>query len=305
MFSFLLMLPAVWVIGYAIYRLSTNAYFRRYELQRYLFQFGLLALGLGAIVLKVMYAAYLAVFGIDLQASEYVELDYVVVVFCMIMVQVYCTICKERRAKELTVERILVLQKRLHQRDGAISWATVYNDGLIQELAMLQLAKDGMEQYYQDEIAQLIERKQKLRASRERLCAEKKRCKAYLLELSEQIEVMIGMDREGVRMVQIAYFYLKEGSSKMKMVNVRLLDGREGTVDIESLSKVGQQWPHVLFRVGRRRLIQHLAVKALFKEGDDCIVEFYGPQRERYTVPTDAYDRLLELREAWKEVLSS
>ena len=89
LFSFVLMLVAILPISYVIYRLDANSYLRQHELLRYIIQFILLVLLIGAVALRVVYAVYFTFFRVDLQKSEYFERDYVVVMFCLIMVQVY------------------------------------------------------------------------------------------------------------------------------------------------------------------------------------------------------------------------
>ncbi|ULT25067.1 hypothetical protein KUH03_40465 [Sphingobacterium sp. E70] len=152
---------------------------------------------------------------------------------------------------------------------------------------------------YEHELNELRNRKQRLRANHDRLSSDENRLKACLKEVSQQIEVMIGAVNEWVRITQIAYFHLKEGSARSKLVDVRLLDGREGTVDIDSLAKIEKLWPNVFFRAGRGLLIQQLAIKDQYKEGNDYIVQLLGIDQEQLKVPAEAYDRLLKIREEW------
>lgn len=303
LFSFVLLFVVVCTIACVVCLLDIQAYFLRHELLRYLLQFVVLVVGLGAIALKVVYRAYFVVFGIDLQSTDYFERDYVVVLFCIIMVQVYYAVRKERRLRAYAGKRIVVLTKKLQQQGSRTQEAVDQSEGLQLQLAHLQLDKDNMEQLYVDKLAQLSGRKQQLRACHEQVCADGKRLKAGVTQASEEVEVMIGADKEWVRMVQIAYFYLKEGSSRVKMVNVKLLDGREGTVDMDSLAKGEKRWPHAFFRVGRWHLIQHMAVRELLREEDKYMVVLYGQERERYILPMDTYDKLVGLRQEWVAVL--
>lgn len=303
-FSFVLMLPAVLSIAYGVYRLDTNDYLRQHERLRYLIQFMLLVFLLGAIALRVVYTVYLLVFGVDLEEGEYLERDFVVVMFCMIMVQVYYFIRKERQISTYRIRRYRVMQHWLLERDGEIKEWEDKEQKLQKEIEALQVSKRALGNRYENELEELRRRKQRLRANHEQLSLDESRLKACFKELGEQIQVMMGAENEWVRIPQIAYFYLKEGASKFKLVDVQLLDGRKGTVDMESLSKIEKRWPNLLFRAGRWLLIQHLAIKDVYKDGDIYILELYGEGQERFKVPVEVYDKLVKIRSEWDNVMS-
>ncbi|WP_031289094.1 hypothetical protein [Sphingobacterium sp. IITKGP-BTPF85] len=105
LFSFVLMFVAIFLISYVIYRLDANSYLRQHELLRYIIQFILLVLLMGAVALRVVYAVYWTFFRVDLQKAEYFERDYVVVMFCLIMVQVYFAIRKNRKFSAYALKR--------------------------------------------------------------------------------------------------------------------------------------------------------------------------------------------------------
>jgi len=207
------------------------------------------------------------------------------VMFCFIMVQFYYAFRKERKINNYKKKRVKVMQKCLLQKD--------------EQIRAEEKKCNELRRHYEHELNELRNRKQRLRANHDRLSSDENRLKACLKEVSQQIEVMIGAVNEWVRITQIAYFHLKEGSARSKLVDVRLLDGREGTVDIDSLAKIEKLWPNVFFRAGRGLLIQQLAIKDQYKEGNDYIVQLLGIDQEQLKVPAEAYDRLLKIREEW------
>jgi cbb3-type cytochrome oxidase subunit 3 len=288
LFSWVLMLLAIVPVAFVIYKLDSNKYLGQDEIIRYPIQFALLVLVLGAVVLRIVYKVYLVVFGKDLQEGDYWERDFVVVMFCFIIVQFYYAFRKERRNNNYIKKRGKVMQKWLVLKDECIKTEEIKNN----ELRL----------YYEKELNELRGRKQRLRANHDRLSIDENRLKACLKEATEQVEVMIDATNEWVRITQIAYFHLKEGSAKSKLVDVRLLDGREGTVNIDSLAKIEKQWPNLFLRAGRGLLIQHLSIKNQHREGADYIVALFGEQQEQLKVPAEAYDRLLKMREEWELV---
>lgn len=288
-FSFLLLLLAMVPIGYTVYRLDMNTYLGKHELLRYLLQFVVLVLFLSAIALRVVYKVYFVVFGTDLQKTQYFERDFVVVMFCLIMVQMYYVIRKERNMRNFGIRRRQVMQERLIQEK--------------QVIAELHLAIEEQRLRYENELADIRGRKQRLRACHDQLTINEKRIKACLREATDQIEVMIGVANEWVRIPQVAYFHLKEGSARSKLVDVKLLDGREGTVDMDSLVKLEKRWPYLLFRAGRGLLIQHLAIKDQYKDNGEYIVELYGVHSERHKLAAEVYEKLLKIKDDWREVI--
>lgn len=299
LFSFVLLLMAIIPIGFVVYRLDANSYLREHVLLRYLIQFVLLTLLLGALALKVVYVVYFVFFGVDLQQAEYFERDYVVVLFCLIMVQVYYAIRKKHKLRAFTLRRVQVNQKWLLYRDELVD-GHVKNEAVIQQqLEAILLDKERLILHYEAELLELKTRKQKLRSCHELLCEDEQRIKVCIQEISQQIMVMIGVENERVRITQVSYFYLRKGASSLKLVNVRLLDGRDGTVDIESLAKVEKLWPNLLLRSSREKLIQLLAIKDIVKKDNGYLIELYGAEQETCKVAPDVYDKLLKLREEW------
>ncbi|WP_223585026.1 hypothetical protein [Sphingobacterium sp. GVS05A] len=289
LFSWILMLLAITPVAYVVYKLDTSTYLGQNDKIRYPIQFIILVLLLGAIALRVVYKIYLALFGVDLQKRDYFERDFVVVMFCLIMVQFYYAFRRERIRSNYRKKRSKVMQKWLLQKDEQIKLQEIKNN----ELRM----------HYEHELAELKSRKQRLRANHDRLSSHETKLKACLKEASQQLEVMIGAANEWVRIPQVAYFHLKEGSAKSKLVDVRLLDGREGTVDMDSLTKIEKLWPNLFFRAGRGMLIQHMAIKDQYKDENDYIVELFGESNERLKVSVEAYDRLLEIKREWMQIL--
>jgi len=289
LFSWILMLLAITPVAYVVYKLDTSTYLGQNDKIRYPMQFLVLVLLLGAIALRVVYKIYLGLFGVDLQKRDYFERDFVVVMFCLIMVQFYYAFRRERIRSNYRKKRSKVMQKWLLQKDKQIKSQEIKNN----ELRM----------HYEHELAELKSRKQRLRANHDRLSSHETRLKACLKEATQQLEVMIGAANEWVRIPQVAYFHLKEGSAKSKLVDVRLLDGREGTVDMDSLTKIEKLWPNLFFRAGRGMLIQHMAIKDQYKDENDYIVELFGESNERLKVSVEAYDRLLEIKREWMQIL--
>lgn len=289
LFSWILMLLAITPVAYVVYKLDTSTYLGQNDKIRYPMQFLVLVLLLGAIALRVVYKIYLALFGVDLQKKEYFERDFVVVMFCLIMVQFYYAFRRERRITNYRKKRERVMHKWLLQKDEQIKAQEIKSNELLM--------------HYEHELAELRSRKQRLRANHDRLSSHETKLKACLKEASQQLEVMIGAANEWVRIPQVAYFHLKEGSAKSKLVDVRLLDGREGTVDMDSLTKIEKLWPNLFFRAGRGMLIQHMAIKDQYKDENDYIVELFGESNERLKVSVEAYDRLLEIKREWMQIL--
>ena len=393
LFSFVLMFFAIFLISYVIYRLDANNYLRKHELLRYMIQFILLVLLMGAVALRVVYAVYLTFFRVDLQKSEYFERDYVVVLFCLIMVQVYFAIRKNRKLSAYALQRSKILYKWVSLRDEVINEMGANKVLLLQEMQDLLIQKDNLQRlhevqldelraeqdkqillyvteqeelrmekenqallhenqlielraeqdkqiilyvtereelymeqenqallhknqlvelrdeqekqtaFYVTELDDLRARKQRLRSNHELLTEDEMRLKICMQELTDEILVIIGAENEWVRIAQIAYFHLKEGSSRFKLVDVQLLDGREGKVDMESLAKIEKRWPNLLFRAGRGHLIMHLAVREIVKEGDVYSIELYGARKERLKVQHDVYNKLVKLGDEWARLI--
>lgn len=289
LFSWVLMLLAITPVAYVVYKLDASTYFGQNDKIRYPMQFLVLVLLLGAIALRVVYKIYLGLFGVDLQKRDYFERDFVVVMFCLIMVQFYYAFRRERIRNNYRKKRSKVMQKWLLQKD--------------EQIKSQEIKSNELRMHYEHELAELRSRKQRLRANHDRLSSHENRLKACLKEATQQLEVMIGAANEWVRIPQIAYFHLKEGSARSKLVDVRLLDGREGTVDIDSLAKIEKLWPNLFFRAGRGLLIQHMAIKGQYKDENDYIVELFGESNERLKVSVEAYDRLLEIKREWMQIL--
>lgn len=321
LFSFVLMLVAILPISYVIYRLDANSYLRQHELLRYIIQFILLVLLIGAVALRVVYAVYFTFFRVDLQKSEYFERDYVVVMFCLIMVQVYYFIRKERRVKAFGLKRFMIMEKWFMKKEEDLEneiqknkilqnllheaqveqerLIMLYEERIDEVIVQKQLRLDAVQQEkktlilkHESEMNELKLRKQLLRKSHEQLSDGDKRSSEFIQQLRETLLIIIGVENVKVRITQVAYFYLKKGSSSFKMVDVKLLDGREGRIDIESLAKIEKLWPDLLFRSGRGRLIQLLAIKEFFKKEDVFIIELYGAEQENCKVLSDVYDKL-------------
>lgn len=321
LFSFVLMLVAILPISYVIYRLDANSYLRQHELLRYIIQFILLVLLIGAVALRVVYAVYFTFFRVDLQKSEYFERDYVVVMFCLIMVQVYYFIRKERRVKAFGLKRFMIMEKWFMKKEEDLEneiqknkilqnllheaqveqerLIMLYEERIDEVIVQKQLRLDAVQQEkktlilkHESEMNELKLRKQLLRKSHEQLSDGDKRSSEFIQQLRETLLIIIGVKNVKVRITQVAYFYLKKGSSSFKMVDVKLLDGREGRIDIESLAKIEKLWPDLLFRSGRGRLIQLLAIKEFFKKEDVFIIELYGAEQENCKVLSDVYDKL-------------
>lgn len=321
LFSFILMVLAIFPTGYVVYRLDTDSFMRQHELLRYLIQFLLLVMLMGALALRVVYELYLALFGVDLQKAEYFERDFVVVIFCLIMVQVYYFIRKERKVSAYTFKRNQIMKMWLLHREESIDEIGSGKVLLLQELKEsraqqeslrilhekqldeLSVERDKLIKFYEDDLQELRARKQHLRSSHELLSMDEMRLKICLKELSDEVLVIIGAENEYVRIPQIAYFHLKEGSSRFKLVDVLLLDGREGKVDLESLAKIEKLWPNLLFRAGRGLLIMHLAIRTLLKEGDMYFIVFYGATQEKYKLQVDVYKKLLKTRAEWTKLM--
>lgn len=289
LFSWVLMLLAITPVAYVVYRLDTSTYLGENDKVRYPIQFVLLVLLLGAIALRVVYKIYLALFGVDLQTRDYFERDFVVVMFCLIMVQFYYAFRRERIRNNYRKKRTMVMEKWLLQKDEQIKAQESEHNGVLT--------------HYEHELAELKNQKQRLRASHDRLSSHEIRLKACLKEAIQQFEVMIGALSEIVRITQVSYFYLKEGSARSKLVDVRLLDGREGTVDMDSLAKIEKLWPNLFFRAGRGMLIQHMAIKDQYRDEGDYIVELFGESNERLKISNETYDRLLEIKREWMLIL--
>ncbi|WP_156169491.1 hypothetical protein [Sphingobacterium sp. IITKGP-BTPF85] len=179
------------------------------------------------------------------------------------------------------------------------------NQALLHKNQLVELRDEQVKQieFYLTKLDDLRARKQRLRSNHELLTEYEMRLKICMQELTDEILVIIGAENEWVRIAQIAYFHLKEGSSRFKLVDVQLLDGREGKVDMESLAKIEKLYPNLLFRAGRGRLIVQLAVRDLMREGDMCFILFYGVQQERYKVQLDVYEKLLKLRTEWVKLM--
>lgn len=328
LFSFVLMMLVIFPTGYVVYRLDNDSFMKQHELLRYLIQFLLLVLLMGPVALRVVYALYLALFGVDLQKAEYFERDFVVVVFCLIMVQVYYAIRKERRVTAFGHKRFKIMEKWLLKQEENVaqeiqknaSLQKLLNDAQVEQerlillyedriddvIAQKQIRLDAVQQEkttlilkHESEMNELKLRKQRLRNSHELLSDDEMQSRLFIREISRKILIIIGVESEWVRITQVAYFYLKKGSSSFKMVDVKLLDGRDGRVDIESLSKIEKLWPNLLFRSNRWKLIQLMAIKDFFKQDDVFVIELYGAKQENSKVLSVVYDKLLKIKEKW------
>lgn len=328
LFSFVLMVMAILPTGYVVYRLDNDSFMRKHELLRYLIQFLLLVLLMGDVALRVVYVLYLALFGVDLQQAAYFERDFVVVVFCLIMVQVYYAIRKGRKVTAFGVKRFKIMEKWLLKHKENVeeeiqknaSLQKLLNDSKVEQERLIMLYEERIDEVivqkqlwldtarqdketlilkHESEMNELRLRKQLLRNSHELLSDDEMRLRLFIREISCKMLIIIGVESEWVRITQVAYFYLKKGSSSFKMVDVKLLDGREGRVDTESLAKIEKLWPNLLFRSSRGKLIQLMAIKDFFKQEDFFIIELYGAEQENCKILSDVYGKLLKINKEW------
>lgn len=299
-FSFVLMLLAVLLIGYVVYLLDRDIYLQQHELQRYGIQFVVLVVLLGAIARLTVDMLYALCFGIDQQREEYFERYFVGVMFCLTMVQVYYAFRKERKLRIFARMRVLVMRVAMQHHQARLDDLITDRD---KHIARLHTQLEEQRSLYEQELRELKGRKQRLRNNYERLNRNENRLKECFKEVNEQIEVMLGAEREWVTVSQISFFYLKEGSSRSKLVDVVLLDGREGSVDMDSLSKIEKRWPNLFFRASRSVLIQYFAIRSYAKVGDTYSVHLYGNKQNHHVLTAQSYERLVEIRQEWERAI--
>ncbi|ULT25066.1 hypothetical protein KUH03_40460 [Sphingobacterium sp. E70] len=120
LFSWILMLMAIVPVAFVIYRLDSYKFLGQNEIIRYLIQFALLVLVLGAVALRVVYKVYLVVFGQDLQ--KVIILSGILSWLCSALSWFSSIMPFERKERLITIKkkRVKVMQKWLLQKDEQI-----------------------------------------------------------------------------------------------------------------------------------------------------------------------------------------
>src|SRR5690606_1633689 len=117
--SFVLMYVLAMIIAWLSYvfdRLSSPVKKKRYVWTRVV----LFATVLPFLVLRIVYEIYDSMFGVDLSKTEYVDRDFVVVVFCMFMMQGYYIIRRDEKRIQRLNEDIQEMKLQRHDLEQRI-----------------------------------------------------------------------------------------------------------------------------------------------------------------------------------------
>ena len=242
LFTWLLMVPVVWVVAIVVCRLDRSAYFQRNELARWLLQAALLCVILPTVILYAVYFIYSRFLGANLWEHDYVNRDFVVVVFCVIMEQVFF----EFRKNRIRIERL----------SEALATAGAREKSLLSRIELLE-----------PKLANTKRDAVKLRA--------------WLLELTQPIYVRLdGKEFVPVPVVRADSVYIDKVFAGQKMLQAGLPGGHVGEVREDSLQEIGSRFPFWMVKLKRSLLVPLMSIRAVGYASGVPYVQLFGDGRK-------------------------
>lgn len=253
-----LMIPLTLTIGMTVFALDSSGYWNERKTERWFFQLILLGVVLGLVVLHMVRLIYLGLFNQDLFDMGYIKRDFVLVLVCIGMQQVYYKI------RKVQIDR-KNLTNKLHE--------SVVKMGILeQKCAVLELQHAVLQERLADlQLSVDMERKE---------CEEYKEsldfCYKVLWSLTQ--EVRVSYDRMTYVHIPIRYLakvYIQKDESS-RLFYTKLVDGNEVLIDINSLSSLENLYPSILMKNKKDELVNMLAFRDLVCVGDKWCLDLFG-----------------------------
>lgn len=246
-----LMVPLTLIIGMVVYALDTSVYWLENKVGRWLFQFAMLGVVLGLIVLYSVRLIYQGIFNVDLFEIDYVNRDFILVLVCIVLQQVYYMVRKVQRDHKAALESLEEYRdkmKALEQRNSILE----------EGLADLQWSLD-------------LERKR---------CRDLREPLAYFFEVLWCLKQEVGisydsMPYEHVPIRFVARVYIKAGESN-KLFYATLLDAKEVLIDINSLTSLEGLYPSILIKNKKNELVNMAAIKGIKSREGKSFLALFG-----------------------------
>lgn len=273
-FSFVLMFFATGIIGLCVYWLDTDERFRDAPWVRWLVQAVCLLLLLPNAALHTVYYLYQIVFGIDLQQTDYYERDFVVVVSCIMLIQVYFW---GRGLSLLLAER----DKELQDLKGQLARCLLRVEQLENERAVLS-------QEYRSARAEDVVLRRRLH-----------RWRRLFKEIYTTIELSIENKIQRIPITELCYLTTDREMVGAKIIHAYLNDGRVGTVNGVTLKRLHEMLPLSIIRISRFVLLFQYNIDAIAKEAGACKVYFVGGAVQPLAISEERGSEIRESRSSF------
>ncbi|MBL1411496.1 hypothetical protein [Sphingobacterium faecale] len=256
--NILLMLPLVLAIGMTVYSLDKSMYWKRYKTGRWIFQLVMLCLVLGTVVLHTVRWVYLKLFSMDLFEIGYMERDFVLVMVCILLQQVYYFVYALLKATERLQTEILGLRSELSTSEEKNVELNCANERLKEELTERQADLESQREGCGHCALHLIY------------------AWSILLDMTKEIEV--SFDKTSfvnmpVRFLSKVYIEKEDG---VKLFYALLVDGRKALLAINALSALESLCPSILMKNKIDELINILSIRGMENREDRPYLDLFG-----------------------------
>ncbi len=281
--NILLMVPLVLVVGMMVYSLDRSPYWSRYKTGRWIFQLSMLCPVLGAVVLHTVRWVYLGLFDEDLFEIGYMERDFVLVMVCVLLQQVYYFVYGLQKARELLQTEIIELRAEL----SASKEKTVE----------LEQANERLEGELAEAKAEMV--------SQRAGCGDCALHLIYAWSILSDMDKKIEVSFDSVRFVSMPVRFLSkvyiEKEDGVKLFYALLVDGRKVLLAISALSALESLCPSILMKNKSDELINVLSIRAVETRDDRSYLDLYGDEKvdvgrtywERLRVYLDELERAM------------
>ncbi len=249
--NIVLMLPLVLVIAMTVYGLDTSVYWKRYKTGRWVFQLLMLCLILGAVVLLTVRWIYLRLFGADLFEMGYMERDFVLVMVCILLQQMYYLVFSLLKDKERAEKKIEALKG---------------------EILVLEEQRIRVYERQQEEVLDLRSELESQRMS----CGDCALRVAILSDMAMEIEVSFdetAFVKMPVRFLSKVYIVKGDG---VKLFYALLVDGRKVLLNINALSNLESLCPSILVKNKSDEVVNILSIRGMETRGGKSFLDVFG-----------------------------
>lgn len=256
--NIVLMTPLTLTIGMTVFALDRSVYWNERKTGRWFFQLILLGVVLGLVVLHTVRLIYLGLLNQDLFDMGYIKRDFVLVMVCIGMQQVYYKIRKVQIDRKNLTNSLREAELKIETLEKKYEVLERQHAVLEERLADLQLSLDRKEQ----------------------ACKEYKEslgfCYKLLWSLTQKVRVSHDkMTYVHVPIPHLSKVYIPKGENS-KLFYARLVDAKQVLIEINSLSSLEQLYPYILMKNKNNELVNILAFKDLFCEGDQWYLDLFG-----------------------------
>ncbi|TDQ80136.1 hypothetical protein CLV99_1591 [Sphingobacterium yanglingense] len=259
--NIILMVPLVLVVGMTVYSLDKSPYWSRYKTGRWIFQLWMLCPVLGAVVLHMVRWIYLGLFNADLFEIGYMERDFVLVMVCVLLQQVYYFVYGLQKARELLQVELMGLRAELSASEEKAVELEHANERLKGELAEAKAELESQRAGCGDCALHLIY------------------AWSILSDMDKKIEVSfdsVGFVSMPVRFLSKVYIEKEDG---VKLFYALLVDGRKVLLAISALSALESLCPSILMKNKSDELINVLSIRAVETRDDRSYLDLYGDEK--------------------------